>query len=317
MYDQIVKTVFSNLNFENFSVDNSSLNLIFVCGGLVDASEAIPSTMRGQLYDYTARKHESLHDSLKMAESFKDYIENGEYEDLLFFEHDLASISSLVIIFLESAGSLVELGIFSTEKNFYEKLCVIAPEEHVEKEDSFIYLGPLKRIKSEVDNSVLIYPFDSEKKKFEDATWKEICSDLDLKLQEKNKFDKFKATEFGHICMLILEIINISYPIQLTEIESTLQLLGISTHQKRLTQIIYLLITLDLILKKKRSSNTYYFPQKKLSKKTYVRLGSYNDKTPFDKTKNIIKLKSELLSKLQEKEERRIKLLKIYGEENE
>ncbi|MDC9595857.1 retron St85 family effector protein [Xenorhabdus anantnagensis] len=316
MYEETIKDTFKNLDVENFSVNNSILNLIFVCGGLVDVKEAIPSSMRGQLYAYTSSEHEEFHNCLRMAESFKDYIESGQYDDLLHFEHDIAKISSQVLLFLESPGSLVELGIFSSFENLYDKICVIAPENHVESEDSFIFLGPLKRISSYVSNAVLIYPYDSENGEFDKDVWKEICEDIFDRLKSKVKVEKFRKDDDGHLCMLILEIINICFPVQLSEIESVLSLFLIKISQKRLSQLIYLLLTLELIQKKKRSTNTYFFPLKKLESDTYIKFGSYIDKKPFDKSKNKIKLKQELVINLKDKEQRRIRVLAKYGEEN-
>ncbi|PHM24132.1 retron St85 family effector protein [Xenorhabdus budapestensis] len=316
MYEETIKDTFKNLDVENFSVNNSTLNLIFVCGGLVDVKEAIPSSMRGQLYAYTSSEHEEFHNCLRMAESFKDYIESGQYDDLLHFEHDIAKISSQVLLFLESPGSLVELGIFSSFENLYDKICVIAPENHVESEDSFIFLGPLKRISSYVSNSVLTYPYDSENGKFDKDVWKEICEDIFDRLKSKVKVEKFRKDDDGHLCMLILEIINICFPVQLSEIESVLSLFLINISQKRLSQLIYLLLTLELIQKKKRSTNTYFFPLKKLESDTYIKFGSYIDKKPFDKSKNKIKLRQELFINLKDKEQRRIRVLAKYSEEN-
>ncbi|HGE8426791.1 TPA: retron St85 family effector protein, partial [Serratia marcescens] len=215
MYEETIKDTFKNLDVENFSVNNSSLDLIFVCGGLVDVREDIPSSMRGQLYAYTATAHTDFHNCLRMAESFKDYIESGQYDDLLHFEHDIAKISSQVLLFLESPGSLVELGIFSSFENLYDKICVIAPEGHVEAEDSFIFLGPLKRISSHVSDAVFTYPYDSENGKFDKEVWKEICEDIFYRLKSKVKVEKFRKNDDGHLCMLILEIINICFPVQL------------------------------------------------------------------------------------------------------
>jgi len=316
MYEETIKETFKNLDVENFSVNNSTLDLIFVCGGLVDVREAIPSSMRGQLYAYTSSEHGEFHKSLRMAESFKDYIESGQYDDLLHFEHDIAKISSQVLLFLESPGSLVELGIFSSFENLYDKICVIAPENHVEGEDSFIFLGPLKRISSYVNNAVLTYPYDSENGKFDKDVWKEICEDIFDRLKSKIKVEKFRKDDDGHLCMLILEIINICFPVQLSEIDLVLSLFLINIPQKRLSQLIYLLSTLELIQKKKRSTNSYFLPLKKLESDTYIKFGSYVDKKPFDKTKNKIKLRQELVLKLKDKEQRRLSVLAKYGEEN-
>ncbi|HGE8426313.1 TPA: hypothetical protein ACGD78_004019, partial [Serratia marcescens] len=68
--------------------------------------------------------------------------------------------------------------------------------------------------------------------------------------------------------------------------------------------------------KKKRSTNTYFLPIKKLESDTYIKFGSYIDKKPFDKAKNKMKLKQELVIKLGDKEQRRIRVLAKYGEEN-
>lgn len=316
MYEESIRDTFKNLDVENFSVNNSSLNLIFVCGGLVDVKEPVPSSMRGQLYAYTSSEDEELHDCLRMAEDFKDYIDSGQYDDLLHFEHDIAKISSQVLLFLESPGSLVELGMFSSFESLYDKLCVIAPEEHLEAEDSFIFLGPLKRISSYVSDAVYVYPYDSINGIFDKAVWNEICEDINGRLKSKVKVEKFKKTDDGHLCMLILEIVNICFPVQLSEIDLVLKLFSIEISQKRLSQLIYLLFTLDLIQKKKRSSNTYFLPLKKLESDTYIKFGSYLDKKPFDKAKNKVRLRQELAFKLQDKEHRRIKILAKYGEEN-
>lgn len=316
MYEQIIKDTFKDLDIKNFTVINSTLNLIFVCGGLVDITEPVPSSMRGQLYSYTASEHEDFHDCLRMAESFQDYIETGQYDDLLHFEHDIAKISSQVLLFLESPGSLVELGIFASFENLYDKICIIAPENHVENEDSFIFLGPLKRISTYVSEAILTYPYEAEDGKFDRDVWAEICEDIFQKLNSKVKIEKYRKEDDGHLCMLILEIINICFPVQLSEIETVLSLFEIETSQKRLSQLIYLLSTLELIQKKKRSSNTYFFPLKKLQNDTYVKFGSYANKKPFDKMSNKIKLKQELALNLKDKEKRRLRVLTKYGEEN-
>ncbi len=49
------------------------------------------------------------------------------------FEDDIANISTLVVICLESAGSLVELGLFVNRKSLAQKLHVVAPFEEIEE----------------------------------------------------------------------------------------------------------------------------------------------------------------------------------------
>lgn len=316
MYDQLLTDVFSNINVDNLSVINTSFNIIFTCGGLVDVTNPKPVSMRGKLYEFSSTEFEDIHDSLRMAESFKDYIDSGEYSDLLTFEYDLASLSSLILIFLESPGSLVELGIFSMQPEFFNKLCIIVPEEEVSKEDSFIYLGPLKKLKISNNSSVMVYPFNEGGGAYNSDNWNDICCDISNKLGGVNKQERFKVESSGHASMLILEIINIAFPIQITEIELSLKAIGISIQRKKIQQLIYVLTMLGFVEKKSRSTNIFYFPKYSFMSETYVKIGKYRDGTSFDKNKNKIRLKTELYGDLKDKESRRISLLKRYSDEN-
>src|SRR5690606_22457931 len=85
-----------------------------------------------------------------------DWIHDSIYEDLLTFESDLAKIASLVIIPLESAGAIAELGCFASNDQLREKLLVIISQKHFDKK-SFIKLGPLRRIP---ESNILAYPYD-------------------------------------------------------------------------------------------------------------------------------------------------------------
>jgi len=156
-FDDTIVEEFCLLDKNNFHV-NLSGHRLFLCGGPIDATAAYPVSFRDRLYTYTATKASSLHDSFVLAEHFKDYFKKNTYTDLLAFEDDIASLSTLVIIFLESPGALVELGMFCNKPGFYKKLIIIAPQKKVQEEDSFIFLGPLEYIKKKDSTSVAIFP---------------------------------------------------------------------------------------------------------------------------------------------------------------
>ena len=125
-------------------------SLLFTCGGEVDGTALIPPSFRDRFVSYTAVNNPNIYNGIVLAEKFKDYFKDNAYTDLLIFEDDIALISTLVIIFLESPGSLVELGMFCSKPDSYKKLVVVAPYDKVEKEDSFIYLGPLEYIRKKI-----------------------------------------------------------------------------------------------------------------------------------------------------------------------
>ncbi|WP_431631294.1 hypothetical protein [Enterobacter roggenkampii] len=97
------------LTTANFSV-HYTLPVVFVCGG---PALQIGDSLQERVFRYFAESNPLTSKSLVMAEAFKDYFKSGAYTDLMQFEDDIANISTLVVIFLESAGSLVELGLLT------------------------------------------------------------------------------------------------------------------------------------------------------------------------------------------------------------
>ncbi|HCG5966408.1 TPA: retron St85 family effector protein [Vibrio parahaemolyticus] len=110
--------------FEKYDVRNFKINYpdhrIFVCGGQIDITEPIPLSFRQRLIGKLAATYPHIESEIVLAESFKDYFREHAYRDLLTFEDDIAQLASVVVIFLESPGSLVELGMFCTKPNFYK-----------------------------------------------------------------------------------------------------------------------------------------------------------------------------------------------------
>lgn len=76
---------------------------------------------------------------------FVDLMDQDEY-DLLSLENLLANSVDAVVMCVESAGSLVELGAFANSNELNNKLILLMNEEHKEAE-SFINKGPIKYLK--------------------------------------------------------------------------------------------------------------------------------------------------------------------------
>ncbi|EOC1336472.1 hypothetical protein ACI09U_004300, partial [Cronobacter turicensis] len=80
------------LTIANFSVHYTP-PVVFVCGG---PALQIGDSLRERVFRYFADNHPLMAKSLVMAEAFKDYFKSGAYTDLMQFEDDIASISTLV-----------------------------------------------------------------------------------------------------------------------------------------------------------------------------------------------------------------------------
>jgi hypothetical protein len=265
-----VSNEFENLLIEEFSkLDSNKISVIlskhhiFLCGGLVDVKKTIPPSFRDRFVGYAAKKDSRINDAIILAENFKDYFKEN-YTDLLVFEDEIANLSTLVLIFLESAGSLVELGMFCNKPHFYKKLVIVAPQKEVQEEDSFIFLGPLENIRKKDSTSVVVYPWpDPSKSEYDESNLVDLLSHINNKLTSilsKNKSGKFDPNNSGHNALLICEIIRLCFPILVSEIELALAALNISMTTNDISRHLYLLSKFQLINKHRYSSHKYYFP---------------------------------------------------------
>ncbi len=256
-YETALIREFSQLNTKNFHVTFSP-PIIFVCGGETDSKNIIPQSMRERIFSHFSLHEIELSTYCLKAEDFKDYFKDGAYNDLLEFEEDIANISTLIIICLESPGSLVELGMFSSSKSILGRLVIIAPFEEVESEDSFIFLGPISYLHDKDELSVLTYPWpDKTKAKYDHINM--ITIDIHKKLKKINKKVKFDSTNSGHIAMLIYDIIHISTPIKQHEMLLALDSMGIDLSNERLSKLLYLLEKINLIEHITYSHVKYFF----------------------------------------------------------
>jgi uncharacterized protein YrzB (UPF0473 family) len=254
---------FSKLDSQKISVILSKQH-IFLCGGPVDATCFIPPSFRDRFVSYTANKDHHMHKALVLAENFKDYFKDNIYSDLLVFEDEIANLSTLVVIFLESPGSFVELGMFCSKPHFYKKLVIVAPEQEVHKEDSFIYLGPIENIRKKDKSSVVILPWPDEKRnEYDESFLITLLNDINEKIKSnssRNKSGKFDSNNSGHNALLICEIVRLCYPILISEIELALEALSISMSANDISRHLYLLSKFKLIDKYFYSGYKYYFP---------------------------------------------------------
>jgi len=178
------------------------------------------------------------------------------------FEDDIAHISSLIILILESAGSLTELGLFVRNKNLKSKLLIFASDFHYHQE-SFIRLGPLRHLESLNDACVCAYPWKSDRV---DETLKDYLPDMRdnvvAYLNELDKTEKFSSENNGHVAFLIYEFVNIFQALKLKEITSYLNILGVPNSQEKTKRLIFLLKKFKLIDSTKLGHIDFYYPLK-------------------------------------------------------
>ena len=280
-YEDILKNVYQKYDSSKCKVLLDKLK-VFVCGGLVDVKQTVPPSFRAWFFQECANVDSKLEPLLIVAESFKDYFKDDIYTDLLIFEDDIASISSLIVIFLESPGSLVEFGAFGGRAEFYKKLLVIVPDDA--DKDSFINLGPLTHIKRKCDTSVVFYPFPKKGVEYDKEIVHTLINDTEKKLSRLDKTQGFDKNNRAHVILLVLEIIRLSFPITLTEIELTLQAFDISLNQSEVKRFLYLLEKLEYIRFYEYSTYKFYHPSNEYKETPFVKFGRNNNNISFDES---------------------------------
>ncbi|MFV3382894.1 retron St85 family effector protein [Pseudomonas sp. NY15354] len=247
----------------HISLENSRVVLthpiLFFCGGQVDVKSAAPTSVRGALVEYLHKARCHLADSITLAEDFKDWIHDAVYKDLLAFESDIAHISSLIVIILESPGALAELGLFVKNKALKNKILVFVRQDHYE-ESSFIKLGPLRYLQGVKESSVCSYPWDNNDLAGSlSSSLKEMREDILGAISNRDESEAFNIDNEGHIAFVIYEIIKVFRALKLMEIEGYLRALDINISRDKLKRLIFLLGKFNLIKSSKRGHIDYYY----------------------------------------------------------
>lgn len=234
---------------------NLTPSIVFLFGG----STRSANTVRTYLRDHIRVNRPALASSLLMPEDFDDWLHDAVYPDLLTFEQDLAHTASLIVIALESPGSIAELGCFSVNASLKSKLMIILSERH-HRQPSFIKQGPLRQVG---EDSVYAYPYASDDIP---GTFPEFVDEavigIEDRLDAQRKTVKFDPSLSGHQAFLIFEFISIFKALRITEIQNFLDFMQIDIPQQDLKRLLFLLEKLGLVTAKKRGNLYFYIPKK-------------------------------------------------------
>ena len=259
-YENFIENVFKEINLEKSEIDLQH-SYLFMCGGIVKSvsDRGNHQSLRSYIVDYSSSDFK-FHDRIVLAEKYKNYFE--VYDDLLKFEEDIALFCSLIVVFLESPGSLVEFGMFCSSEKIRNNLLVVASIEDTQNEDSFIYLGPLKYLSKKNNESVVYYPKVSADKEYHDEYLGEICNYIESKFEVGLKYRKYDLKNKGNIFYLVYEIINLFFPIIESEIKCIVEnvLINKELDSDFLERILFILKSFDFVVSKKYGNYTFYYP---------------------------------------------------------
>ena len=199
-----------------------------------------------------------------MAEEINDWFRGGAYEDLVSFEIDIAELSSVIVLFVESAGSIAELGLFSQLQPLRDKLLVFVRNGDFDQ-NSFIRLGPLDSLGSEI---VCVYPWQLEKRPEYDAPVLNIDSirayeahiadDITERLHDRSHAADFDVKNRRHILLLICDLISHMLAVKQKELFQYLNELGVEIDISTFKRYLFTLEKIGFIQSDSRGHNRYY-----------------------------------------------------------
>ena len=237
-------------------------SLVLLFGGEINIKDPEPTSIREMLVEYCADEGNGLNNSIRLAEHYKDWYENQHYDNLLKFEEDLSQLATLVVIILESAGTIAELGAFCVNKKIKNNLVIAMSEKHFNKK-SFITLGPLKQLD---EDAILAYSWKRKKLK------STVPDELPILVQDIEEIIKKKKTQtidlknIGHLSYLAHELIIQFKALTSREIKYYFSCLEIETSDKEIKKILYLLGLLELVKSRKKGNKLFFLAKCKSSR---------------------------------------------------
>jgi hypothetical protein len=231
------------------------------------------------------------------------------FEDLLELEGYLADVSDLIILFVESLGSLAELGAFATTESLRVKTLAVLNSTHRPEIRRFISDGPVRRIRRL--NATLVRYFKWNEKKPSDRAnverFEEMSKDITQYALERvssaPKERTLNKNSDGNTMYLVADLINIIGISTAKDIIECLKLWGFELHDQKLNKYLFLLEHLDIIRREFHSDETYYLS--KMST-TFIKY----DFNPDAQARDRVRIKNLIRSSLYLNDEKRRRVFK-------
>lgn len=275
--DGLIKELTSSLDIQNFRI-SAFPSKIFLCGGAIGKNNNTFLSVRHYVYAYIKKHDFKLFEKIVLAEHVNQWFRDSEYTDLLELETDLAGLVAVIPLFLESPGSIAELGSFVYQKEVREKLLVILESNFLDQ-ISFIKLGPIKKLEmleqEKQEKRVLPYmwrygrkyPLKEDLIEIGEDIYKDIKRFVEAQPQEP----VFKKDSPAHIIILVCELISLLIVTHLREIHTILKELEVECGEKDLKKYLLIAQKLELISTAQRGQQEFFFINPMASKISYIK----------------------------------------------
>ena len=278
---------------------------IFLCGGPSDVKSHAPVSIRDAIQRELV-KHPDLDARIRIAENYKDWSHDSIYRDLISFEQHIAELSSVIVLILESPGSIAELGLFSVIEAFQKKLLVIVDTSHYQS-DSFIRLGPIDFLEKTHENHAECHRWLKEEGShlsFDSKAATDLQPELADSIRERVKQTTpertFQATEWLDAALLTCDLLGLCSALTLRELKVTLESLGCARTETQIRQQLFVLERVQLITMEPKGDQRFYISR---SEREFIKL-SLTDSS-FD----LNRFRNDLLEKYEKEDKKRFRAI--------
>jgi hypothetical protein len=242
-------------------------DLLFLCGGPTAADGIGPyASARDFFHRYLINRKPALANRVRLAEVLDEWFRRDRdkaFPDLLELEKYLAHLASLTVLFVESAGSIAELGAFAATDALCPKTVAIM-NEPIAQRPSFIKDGPVRRLENVNPAQVLFYPWNLDDVKCAEnvEVFEEVSNDLvdmiEAKDRERPKQVAFDRGDTGHTLLLVADLLRLAGVAQDTAIAECLRVLDCVKAGSELVRHFSILQGVGFVAKRRRQTSTFY-----------------------------------------------------------
>jgi len=275
----------NRINLSTARVEFVDSHIVLLCGGKVPEKEhpEAPDPPLASLRHAITKSDPSF--EIFRPEEIDDWHADGLFKNLMSFEQELAGICSLIVVILESAGSIAELGAFSQLSDLNRKMIAVKSHDFETEKNviSFINLGILRFLRESKESAVRTYPWSiNVPTSIDDATLNDVISDIEAVVGELPKSAVFNGVLDTHKVALLCEMVSLFAAVRENEFLSYFEHLGVQISRDELRRKLFLLKRFRLLKEETYSDATFYVQGRYNFHR--LRLGS-NDELRIDPTR--------------------------------
>lgn len=249
----------NSLDLPACRIEFSQAPIVLVCGGTVaplKPSPDAPDPPVASLRDAITRHHTKF--ELFRPEQIQDWHGDAVFKDLVGFERALAGICTLIVIILESPGSMVELGAFSQLPELADK-CIVICSNSFDDQTSFINLGILRFLSTKNNSRVKNYPWDIDRPlEIEEFIVEDVVADIGEELARLPKSASLRFDHDGHCVVMLVELLRLFTALKESELLEYLAVCGYKISNDELKERLFLLKSFNIVRTQKYSDAAFY-----------------------------------------------------------